>query len=87
MGTPYTFDRGMWCHSTRIEWLYFDDNFRRYSLWVRPFSLTGAGSGFHLMNTCIKGRRSGGEVKRMRVRLSRGIPHEPDAELIEIEIE
>ena len=37
MGTPYTFDEGMSCHSTRIEWLCFDDNFRRYSLWVRPF--------------------------------------------------
>ena len=38
MGTPYTFDLGMSCHSTSIELFYFDDSFRRYSLWVRPFS-------------------------------------------------
>ena len=25
-------------HSTRIILFDFDDNFRRYSLWVRPFS-------------------------------------------------
>ena len=36
MGTPYTFDEGMSCHSTRIELFYFDDNFRRIAQWVRP---------------------------------------------------
>ena len=30
---------GKSCHSTRIELFNFDDNFRRYSLWVRPFTL------------------------------------------------
>ena len=39
MGTPYTFDEGMSCHSTRIELFYFDDNFRRIALWVRPLKL------------------------------------------------
>ena len=37
MGTPYTFDEGMSCHSTRIELFNFDDNFRRIAQWVRPF--------------------------------------------------
>ena len=49
MGTPYTFDEGMSCHSTRIELFYFDDNFRRIAQWVRPFrdwSLT-IGSGVY----------------------------------------
>ena len=41
VGTLYAFDRGMWCHSTRIELFDFDDNFGWYSLWVRPFSLLG----------------------------------------------
>ena len=39
MGTPYTFDEGMSCHSTRIELFYFDDNFRRIAQWVPPFSM------------------------------------------------
>ena len=38
MGTPYTFDEGMSCHSTRIELFYFDDNFRRIAQWVRPLT-------------------------------------------------
>ena len=38
MGTPYTFDLGMSCHSTRVELFYFDDNFRRIAQWVPPFS-------------------------------------------------
>ena len=29
-----TCDEGMWCHSTRIELFYFDDNFRRIAQWV-----------------------------------------------------
>ena len=33
-----TFNEGIWCHSTRIWLFYFDDNFRRYSLWVHPLS-------------------------------------------------
>ena len=37
MGTPYTFDEGMSCHSIRIELFYFDDNFRRIAQWVPPF--------------------------------------------------
>ena len=37
MGTPYTFDEGMSCHSTRIELFYFDDNFRRIAQWVHSF--------------------------------------------------
>ena len=37
MGTPYTFDEGIRCNATRIELFYFDENFPRYSLWVRPF--------------------------------------------------
>ena len=36
MGTPYTFDEGMSCHSTIIELFYFDDNFRRIAQWVPP---------------------------------------------------
>ena len=39
MGTPYTFDRGMWCHSTSIELFYFDDNFSRIPLWVLALQL------------------------------------------------
>ena len=39
MGTPYTFDEGMSCHSSRIELFYFDENFRRIAQWVRPFML------------------------------------------------
>ena len=38
MGTPYTFDGGMLCHSTKIEVFYFDDNFRRIAQWVRPLT-------------------------------------------------
>ena len=38
MGTPYTFDKGMSCHSTSIELLYFDDNFCRIALWVLALS-------------------------------------------------
>ena len=38
MGTPYTFNLGMSCHSTRIELFYFDDNFRRIAQWFPPFS-------------------------------------------------
>ena len=38
MGTPYTFDEGMSCRSTRIELFYFDDNFRRIAQWVPPFT-------------------------------------------------
>ena len=38
MGTPYTFDLGMSCHSTSLELFYFDENFRRHSLWVGPFT-------------------------------------------------
>ena len=34
-----TCDEGIRCNSTRISLFYFDDNFRRYSLWVRPLSL------------------------------------------------
>ena len=37
MGTPYTFDEGMSCHSTRIELFYFDDNFCRIAQWVHFF--------------------------------------------------
>ena len=40
MGTPYTFDEGMSCHSTRIELFYFDENFRRIAQWARPFRLS-----------------------------------------------
>ena len=40
MGTPYTFDEGMSCHSTRIELFYFDDNFRRIAQWVRPLRVS-----------------------------------------------
>ena len=39
MGTPYTFDEGMSCHSTIIELFYFDNNFRRIAQWVRTFRL------------------------------------------------
>ena len=39
MGTPYTFDEGMSCHSTRIELFYFDGNFRCIAQWVPPFML------------------------------------------------
>ena len=28
----------MWCHLTRIELFYSDDNFRRIALWVSAFS-------------------------------------------------
>ena len=38
MGTPYTFDRGMGCHSTKSELFYFDDNFRRKAQWVPPWT-------------------------------------------------
>ena len=34
MGTSYTFDEGMSCHSTSIELFYFDDNFCQILLWV-----------------------------------------------------
>ena len=43
MGTPYTFDEGMSCHSTRIELFYFDDNFHRIAQWVPPLMLIRAG--------------------------------------------
>ena len=29
-----TCDEGMWCHLTRIELFYFDDNFHRIAQWV-----------------------------------------------------
>ena len=38
MGTPYTFDEGMSCHSPRIELFYFDDNFRPIAQWVPPLT-------------------------------------------------
>ena len=34
-----TFNKGMWCLSTRIELFYFDNNLRRIPLWVSAFSL------------------------------------------------
>ena len=40
MGTPYTFDEGMSCHSTRRELFYFDDNFHRIAQWVPPLRNT-----------------------------------------------
>ena len=33
-----TFDKGMLCHSTKIELFYFDDNFCRKAQWVLAFS-------------------------------------------------
>ena len=39
MGTPYTFDEGMSCHSTRIELFYFNENFRCIAQWVRPLKV------------------------------------------------
>ena len=38
VGTPYIYDRGMQCHSTRIELFYFDDNFCQYSLCRYPLA-------------------------------------------------
>ena len=35
-----TCDEGMWCHSTRIELFYFDDNFRRIAQWVLALTHT-----------------------------------------------
>ena len=32
-------DEGMWCHSTRLELFYLDDNFCRKALWVLALSL------------------------------------------------
>ena len=32
-----TCDEGIWGHSTRIEFFYFDDNFHRIAQWVLAF--------------------------------------------------
>ena len=40
-----TCDEEIRCHSTRIYLFYFDDNFRRYSLWVRPLWQVQGGGG------------------------------------------
>ena len=43
-------DKGMWCHLTRIELFYFNDNFCHIAQWVLAFRLCPTLVAMNLMD-------------------------------------